>query len=189
MVNSILVQTDGKIVCGGDFTTYNGSAKIGLIRLTSSGANDSTFLNLNTGDVVYDTAQQSDGKILVCGLLSLYGATVVSNLFRINTDGSYDSTFSTGFGFSGIVTNIAIQNNGKIVCSGQFSNYDGVQAFGIVRINTDGSIDTNWNYGSGLDAANENQPITIQSNGNILLGGTFTTFDSEPYNNIVALLP
>ena len=188
MVNTITIQPDGKIICGGDFTTYNGVSKIGLVRLTSTGTNDGTFSNLNAGSICYASALQSDGKILIGGTISSYGVNSVNNIFRLNTNGTFDSSFITGSGFDNAVTNIAIQSDGKIICSGLFSNYDGTQAFGIIRLNSDGSVDTSWDYGFGLDNVGENQPILLQPDGNIVLGGQFNFFDGQPYNRIVGLL-
>ena len=188
MVNTISIQTDGKIICGGDFTTYNGVAKIGIIRLTSTGANDGTFLNLSAGATCWASAIQSDGKIILGGSFTSYGGNSVSNIVRLNSDGTYDATFVSGTGFGSTVTNIAIQSDGKIICSGMFGSYNGTTANGIIRLNSDGSIDTSWNYGLGIDSSGENQPILIQPNSNIVLGGQFDFFDGQSYNKIVGLL-
>src|SRR4030095_1355652 len=42
-VFSIVAQTDGKIIIGGDFTSVAGVSRNGIARLTSDGALDSTF--------------------------------------------------------------------------------------------------------------------------------------------------
>lgn len=188
MVNTISIQTDGKIICGGDFTSYNGVAKIGIIRLTSTGVNDGTFLNLSAGATCWTSAIQSDGKIILGGSFTSYGGNSVSNIVRLNSDGTYDATFVSGTGFGSTVTNIAIQSDGKIICSGMFGSYNGTTANGIIRLNSDGSIDTSWNYGLGIDSSGENQPILIQPNSNIVLGGLFDFFDGQSYNKIVGLL-
>jgi hypothetical protein len=68
-VISIAVQSDGKVVIGGDFRTFNGVTAIRIARLNSDGTLDTTFTtNTGTGfnESVQSIAIQSDGKI-VCG--------------------------------------------------------------------------------------------------------------------------
>ena len=43
-VNDIVVQNDGKIVAGGQFTTYSGLTTNYIARLTTGGSIDATFL-------------------------------------------------------------------------------------------------------------------------------------------------
>lgn len=92
-------------------------------------------------------AVQSDGKVVV--------AVVVTEEFfkivRYETDGTLDA----GFGTNGIVTirqnpiktaqshAIALQSDGKIIVGGYTWTNDN-NDFAIVRLNTDGSVDTNF---------------------------------------------
>lgn len=59
-------------------------------------------------------------------------------------EGSIDTSFNIGTGFNDTVNNIVIQPDGKIVVCGSFTSYNGVARFGIARLNTDGSLDTNF---------------------------------------------
>src|SRR5690606_630236 len=47
-VHSIALQPDGKILAGGDFTTFNGTTQNRIVRLNSDGTLDSSF-NTGTG--------------------------------------------------------------------------------------------------------------------------------------------
>ena len=67
----VVVQPDGKILLGGDFTTLspNGGAAVTrnrIARLNPDGTLDTAF-NPNANDDVYAIAVQADGKILVGG--------------------------------------------------------------------------------------------------------------------------
>jgi hypothetical protein len=42
-VREILVQSDGKILVGGSFTSYNGVARNNIVRLNNDGTLDTTF--------------------------------------------------------------------------------------------------------------------------------------------------
>ena len=180
-VDNTAIQSDGKILVGGDFTTYNGVAcPAGLIRLNADGTLDTTF---NTGGAGFDntvdnTAIQSDGKILVGGDFTTYnGVACPAGLVRLNTYGTLDTTFNTGgTGFDGTVDNTAIQSDGKILVGGYFTTYNGVACPArLVRLNTDGTLDTTFNTGgTGFDGTV--LTTAIQSDGKILVGGYFTTY-------------
>jgi hypothetical protein len=56
----------------------------------------------------------------------------------------------------------------------------------IARLNSDGTLDDTFNTGSG---ANENvQSIALQSDGKILIGGSFESFNGTTANRIARLL-
>ena len=73
----------------------------------------------------------------------------------------------------------------KILVVGDFTTYKGVSANRIVRLNTDGSIDTSFDYGTGFN--NTMRTIVIQPDGKILIGGLFTTYKGLIENCIIRL--
>ena len=73
-VRVVVVQPDGKILIGGDFTTLspNGGAAVTrnrIARLNADGTLDTAF-NPNANGTLSAIAVQSDGKVLVGGLFS-----------------------------------------------------------------------------------------------------------------------
>jgi uncharacterized delta-60 repeat protein len=185
-VKSIDIQSDGKVLFGGQFTTYNGTGAYRIIRLNSDGSVDTSFV-YGTGfdSTVYSMAIQSDGKIVVAGYFTGYNGIGANGITRLNTDGSIDTSFVYGTGFNGGALSIAIQSDGKIVVGGDFSSYNGTSANNIIRLNSDGSIDTSFVYGTGFNFYIFS--IAIQSNGNILAGGQFTTYNGVSASKIVSL--
>ena len=179
-VSSIVIQSDGKILVGGNFTTYNGTNSI--IRLNSNGSYG--FIGGFDGSVLYITIQ-SDGKILVGGGFTSYNGTTSNNIIRLNSDGSIDNTFSIGNGFNHVVSSIAIQSDGKILVGGNFTSYNVTGSNYIIRLNSDGSVDTTFSIGTGFDS--EVYSIAIQSDGKILVGGDFSTYNGTNSNYIVRL--
>src|SRR6185436_12543247 len=74
LIRVIVVQPDGKILLGGDFTTLspNGGAPVTrnrIARLNPDGTLDTGF-DPNANNSVYAIALQADGKILVSGAFS-----------------------------------------------------------------------------------------------------------------------
>src|SRR5205085_563557 len=130
------VQSDGKIVVGGSFTSYNGDAAASdkIMRLNADGTRDTSF---NAGGVganavnfigVEAVAVQSDGKIVVGGGFTSYNldATASDKIMRLNADGSLDTTFNAGgAGADNNVRALAVQPDEKIVIGGNFTTYNG----------------------------------------------------------------
>ncbi len=74
---SFAAQSDGKILIGGVFTTYNGTSRGYVARLNSDGSLDTGFLATGVGasGLVCSIAVQSDGKILIGGDFTTYNGT------------------------------------------------------------------------------------------------------------------
>jgi uncharacterized delta-60 repeat protein len=192
-VNTVSIQSDGKIIVGGTFEAYQGETQNYLIRLNSDGSKDTTF-NIGSGfnNIVYTTAIQSDGKILVGGNFTIFSGEVgyfASNLVRLNSNGSRDTSFNMegfdGVGFTSTVYNVEIQSDGKILVGGSFARYGGDDDNCLIRLNSDASRDTTFNIGSGFN--NIVYTTTTQSDGKILVGGTFTTFTGSSQNRAIRL--
>ena len=192
VVESVAVQSDGKIVCGGSFTTFNGVTVNRIARLNSDGTLDTTFTT-NTGtafsSIVNSVAIQSDGKIVIGGAFSNFNGVTVNCIVRLNSDGTRDTTFTTntGTGFNNTVYSIAIQSDGKIVIGGAFTTFNSVTVNRIVRLNSDGTLDTTFTTNTGTGFNNSVYSIAIQSDGKLVMGGDFTTFNSVTVNRIVRL--
>jgi uncharacterized delta-60 repeat protein len=183
------VQTDGKIVAAGNFTTYSGASNYGIVRLCSSGSIDNTF---NTGSgfssYVCAVAVQSNGRILTGGIYSTYSGVTSEHVTRLMPDGSLDSSFNTGNGItSNSVTVIVVQPDNKILLGGTFTDYSGATARGIVRLNSNGGLDNTFNSGDGFLSSTVVNSITLQPDGRMLVGGWFTSYSGVTANHIIRL--
>ena len=175
---SLAIQNDGKILIGGEFLTFNGDTVHYLARLLTDGSIDTSF-RTGTGPIwkVRTIAIQPDNKILIGGDFSVYNGTYASGIARVNADGSLDTTFHTGAGFNGNAHVIILQNDSRILVGGEFSSYNGISATHIVRLNTDGSIDSSFNSFTGASSTVE--AIAIQPDSNIVIGGDFTSYGPD----------
>ncbi|MCX6822886.1 MAG: S-layer homology domain-containing protein [candidate division SR1 bacterium] len=185
-VSTLVVQGDGKIVAGGNFTTYKGVVANRIARLNADGTKDASFLiGSGCNDTVNITAIQSDGKIIVGGLFTTYNGIAAHKMIRLNADGTPDTSFMLGNGFNDSVKSIAIQSDGKILVGGLFTSYNGTSTNRIIRLNTDGTIDTTFTIGAGFD--NGVSAIVMQSDGMVVVGGSFTTYNGSTANRIVRI--
>ncbi|TDO98370.1 putative delta-60 repeat protein [Flavobacterium sp. 245] len=180
------IQPDGKILVGGSFTSYNGINAGRLIRLNPNGSIDTSFntsIGATTG-IIYDIAIQSDGKIIIGGSFTKYNNSTANYVARILTNGSLDASF-VGSGAS-TIKNVKVLNNDKILLSGNFTVFNGTQINRILRLNNDGRIDLTFNVGEGFDS--EVSTMTVQSDGKILLGGKFTSYNGITANRIIRIM-
>lgn len=73
--------------------------------------------------------------------------------------------------FNDSVNDIAIQGDGRIIVAGSFSKVNEVPRRGLARLNSNGSIDQNFDPHPSSDVFS----IAILANGQILIGGAFIT--------------
>jgi len=103
--------------------------------------------------------------------------------------GSLDTTFDNGPSSLnyGYISAIAIQPDGKILVGGSFYFTNNVLTQNITRLNTDGTIDTSFNSGTGAnDKVND---IIIQPDGKIIIAGEFYNYNGSYANRIARLNP
>ena len=181
------IQRDNKIIIAGSFTAFNGNSAGRLIRLNQDGSQDRTF-NASIGatnGIIYKVCLQPDGKVIIVGSFTKYNNVTVNRIARIMPDGALDTSFITGSGSALNVTNVAIQADGKIIVSGNFSSFNGVAANKIARLLSDGRIDVSFNIGSGFN--DDVNTMVLQPDGKIILGGKFTDYNGIISNRIIRL--
>src|SRR5687768_16580220 len=103
------------------------------------------------------------------------------NILKISfaQDGGNDMNFNpsdVGFGYGDAANNTIqttlIQSDGKIIIGGYFTTYDGTSRNSIARLNSDVTLDAGFVVGTGA-----NNPVfstALQSDGKIIIGGSFT---------------
>jgi len=186
-VNSIAIQPNGKIIVGGFFLFYNNIPRRRIARLNPDGSLDSSFnpgLGVGNGEV-NSISIQADGKIIIGGNFIDYNNIPRNQIARLNPDGSLDTNFNLGTGASSRVVSISIQPDGKIIIGGYFTTYNGIARSGIARLNTDGSLDTSFNVGTGVNSVVAT--TSIQSDGKIMVGGYFTNYNGFGKNRIARI--
>ena len=201
-VTAVAVQPDGKVLVTGSFTTLGGGGtgltlrnRIG--RLNSDGSLDTSF-NPGANDVVGAVAVQLDGKIVVGGFFTMMGGggtgtTPRNRIARLASDGTVDATFNPGA--NGFIATAVVQSDGKILLGGGFTTLGGggtgtTPRNYIGRLNPDGSLDATFNPGASTTV----NVLAVQPDGQILVGGIFTTLGgggagTTPRNRIGRLSP
>lgn len=171
--------TGGKLDAGASTTT---------ITLLDAGQRLTTFSPPFFRITVNAIAPLDNGKVMVGGdLYDVSGFPSISDIMRLNADGSVDTTFVSGTGFNGEVEDIKVQSDGKYLIGGAFTSYNGTSCNRLIRLNTDGSIDNTFLTNIGSAANNRVRVVEIESDGDILVGGSFSSFNGVAANGIVRL--
>ncbi|SHL29765.1 T9SS sorting signal type C domain-containing protein [Flavobacterium saccharophilum] len=181
------VQSDGKIIVGGSFSSFKGISCGRLVRLNSDGSYDVSFntsIGATTG-IVYAIASQPDGKIIIVGSFTKYNNNTVNRIARILPSGDLDTSFITGSGSILNIMNASVLTDGKILLTGNFAAFNGVPANRILRLNSDGRVDNDFNSGIGFD--DNVSAVAVQQDGKIILGGKFTNYNGIVANRIIRI--
>ena len=182
------LQPDGKLLLGGQFTSFNGLPRGQIARLNGDGSLDTNFsARVTAGEpTIHSLAVQPDGKVLIGGMFfGINGATRI-RLARVNADGTLDSNFvasATGSQSFTTVSHLALQTNSQIVLAGSFESVNGAPRTNIARLNSNGTLDTSFT--ASTDASPN--ALALQTDGRILIGGAFSTVNGQLHDHIACL--
>ena len=193
VVRAVAVQpADERVLVGGEFTSFNGNFAGRLVRLSRTGAVDTSFV-IGTGAnaPIRAIVVQKDGKILLAGDFTLFNGQPAPYLARLNANGSMDTTFKPGIGPNGRVNALALASNGSIYIGGWFGGVGGKDASRIARLSVNGTFDPTFQTRGGVSntavsaAADPFTPgigttgtvnaLAVTSSGRLLVGGDFNT--------------
>ncbi|MCW5555256.1 MAG: hypothetical protein KIS67_24230 [Verrucomicrobiae bacterium] len=167
-VRTLAVQPNGEVVVG-----YVGYGLVrGIVRLNANGIRDTNFnTSIGAGLGVDSIVPQPDGKLLIGGPFNTVNGTDRNALARLNADGALDATFIPAAGVGG--SPLALQPDGKVIVRG------------FARLNADGSLDSSFNAGTGANGAVAS--MSLQSNGQVLIAGAFTSVNGTNCNRVARL--
>jgi uncharacterized delta-60 repeat protein len=178
-VDSIVVQTDGEVVLGGNFDQVNApnapSLCNNITRFDPNGLAEITWDPSRSGSILQVVSQPSTGDLIIGGSFSNIGGVTAQFLARITPAGVLDTTFNPQL--NGTISRVATQPNGDLIIGGNFTTVGGLARNGFARLNADGTVDTQFDpdpnvIGSVLS-------IFVQTNGQIVVGGNFTEFQPD----------
>ena len=236
-IEDILALPDDKYLIVGAFTNYDNANIDGGVNRVALINHDGT-LNRNfaygkklngkvTGSpsTVNAAAVLPDGKLIVAGGFGSYdGYSYINSIARLYPNGQLDTmtvdrpsgdtleVSALKGGVLGTVTDVQLQDDGKMILTGFFRyyvqmNYNLTAAGGrdslhldstmvnyIVRLNPDGSLDKTYNF----DVANDRGKTSVNGainksillpDGKLIIAGAFTKYNGQDANRIARLNP
>ncbi len=187
-VETIDVDSAGNILLGGAFTSFNGTPRKAIARLHPDGTLDNSFdPGLGANNTIFTILSQSAGTVMIGGQFTSYNGTNRNYVARLNNNGTIDPSFDPGQGPDAKVLSLDVQSDGKVVIVGEFNNVSGVARSHLARLNTDGSLDTSFDPGTGADDIV--RAVKIQPDGRILIVGDFNSVRNANRKGICRLNP
>jgi uncharacterized delta-60 repeat protein len=201
-------RKDGVDIANGGRVSGVGSTGLTITNLQSSDAGNYTVVVTNTyGSVTSSvatltiTAGVLDSSFDLTGTVnSSVNALMVqpdgkllgehSYTFRLNSNGSTDTSFNRATN-NGTGWCMARQSDGKVLIGGEFTKVNGIVRNFLARLNSDGTLDTS--FPGPLPSGNSYPApvacIAVQTNGQVLIGGTFTNISGVTCGNLARLNP
>ena len=173
-------QADGTVVTGFDAPFFGNLNRLiytivpELLTITTTGTHN-LYLGGRFGKDIYSHPIGSPAQ----------------NIIRLSPEGVYDTAFQPGIGADDTVTAIVPLDNGGeggLIIGGLFTMFNGQSFPRLVRLNENGSVNSAFtpvNVTDGVFAmAAQIDPATGATNGQVLVGGDFSTVNNGTYTKL-----
>lgn len=138
---------------------------------------------------VYAVAVQANGRIILGGDFRRIHGVACRWLARLHPNNDLDAEFTSSVALDGpaegIVSDIVVLPNDKVLIAGDFLSIQGVARNGIARLHADGALDTTFDPAAGASGV---WTLAVRPDGRILLGGGFLEVAGVPRSGIAQLL-
>lgn len=181
-VSTISTYLNGSMIVGGKFSTYNNAPAGNVIKLYANGGHDPSYGVTGitvSSSAILSSSIQPDGKVLLGGSFT-HTPTGKKGLIRTSSTGIVETGFGLNFNPAPVVKDIKIECNLNILICGEFDK-------GIIRLNSNGNLDGNFNNNIGADKSNINSMAVSGSTG-IYIAGNFTNYNNTPTLKSIARL-
>jgi uncharacterized delta-60 repeat protein len=173
----------------------------GIARLNEDGTIDSTFKEVafENGSPIA-MAERGNGDLYVAGTFEKVNGAAWPRLVRLTEEGKVDESFrpdprlTTGGTNAPRIIQMAVQANGKLLVVGDFAKSEPPLNGGIVRLNSNGSLDSTFDVGFGATEANDDpmaapkiSRLALQSDGRIVVAGDFQKFNGVSRDGVARL--
>jgi hypothetical protein len=121
-IRAIHVLLSGDMLVGGDFTSYRGNTRNGIVKINLAGTVDYNIFGTGVADIVnvrriYDIATLATGEILIGGFFQTFNGETRNNFVKLNADGTFHTDT---IGFNDPVRKILVKGS-FIYIAGQFT--------------------------------------------------------------------
>ncbi len=185
-----MMQTDGKLILVGTFSTFNGVQANRIVRLNLDGSVDNSF-SVGSGansDIVSIRYNANTNKIVIGGTFTSFNGKAASGVNLLNADGSNVATFN-GLPITGGIANFVGQlNNGKIIVSGSFNKYGDYLRQGFMVLEANGQLAVGYNNTGGFQGFIYDMLETSTATGSqVILVGDILRFNNVLPHNLLRL--
>jgi uncharacterized delta-60 repeat protein len=175
-ISSITILKKGKIIIRGLFYKYNGVSRNSIARLNNDGSLDASFNpEITIKDFIYSNVVEDNNEKLIFGAYFSINGISKQRVIRFNTDGTLDSSLESSNKTDTPIYALSLQNNNKILIGGDFTKYNETPRKSFARLNSDGSLDTSFDVGTGANSTISS--IISINDKSIFIAGGFSNYN------------
>lgn len=167
-IKDVKFQSNGNMIV---LTTKDNLGLADYFKLYQLSANGEIIKEVSNVFNATSIAIQTDDKILVTGGAPGYYSFTSCYLNRFNSDFTLDDTFNNNLAFNASTTSVLVSKEGSIYVGGAFTAIDEIAKNSLVKLTSDGVIDTTFDVGQGSNGSGFS--MTLLDDGKLLIGGNF----------------
>ena len=193
-IHDAYMQADGKIIVAGAFSSYNGESANRIARINPDGTLDKTFITgAGPNDLVTSIQPYPNGRILISGSFSTFNGKAIAKAAILNQNGSVEESFNTGAGADGAITKAIRLGNGKILLTGTFQKFNGINRYGFAIVEPTGQLSVNNNTIGGFIFSDNRfrnpvyDVVNVDNGAAAILVGGFGSLDLQQNNRLVKI--
>ena len=190
-VSKIKKMPNGQIVIIGQFSQFNLSGFMHIVKLNSDLTIDATF---SSGfdtiiDYPFNLVIDSNNNIYCSGTFSTYQLNNASRLVKIDVNGNFVWGLNSSTGSGGNIFTLQFnEDESYLYIGGVFTSINGVNARKLSKVSTQtGTIDTTFNTSNGFNTTATITTILRQSDNKLIVTGFFSSYKGIPISSIVRL--
>lgn len=198
LVGALAVDGSGRALVGGNFSGYAGSSRPRLARLLADGRLDPAFApSISNSSTVSAIAALADDSVVIGGTFTTVGGQVRNRIARLTAAGELVAGYAPNA--NDFVDTLVVQpphagvnglHPGGLLVAGAFSAISGTTRRQLARLLDDGTVDPDFDpnplAGAGIAQVHA---VTLQDDGDIVIGGFFNAVAGQTRNNIARLRP
>ena len=182
-VNALAALSNGTVSVVGGFTLPTP----GIARFRTDGSADTAFdPGTSVNGIVQAVAVLPGGETLIGGAFSSLAGFARQKVARLHINGLLDQSFVPPAN-NGVVFSVVGQSDGRVLIAGTFTSVGGLVRSRIARLNSNGTLDSTFLPGTGANQAI--YAMAVQTDGRIIIGGDFTTYNGTNRSRYARLNP
>ena len=189
-ISGAVQLSNKKIIAIGSFTTFNNESANRIVVFNEDGTLDKSFAGSGANDMIFSITYNSvSKKIALAGRFTSFNGVATNGVVLLNEDGTIDSKFKLKDTDGRIPTYAYVMNNGKVLVTGGFIKYEGINRSNLLILESDGSAKQEYNNISGFIGSIRTIVETTSSEGYpaLLIGGSIMAIDGVDVGSIFRL--
>ena len=192
-VLAMILDGKGNLYVTGYFANIGGSRRAGLAEISVTGTgivNPNWHPTIddpvnNGGPYLHGLVLNNAGNLFLTGLFTTISGQTRRSVAMISADGSVGSAIDAVL--PGAVNALAVQSDGSVIVGGSFFGTATQTRNNLLRLQTDGAIDPNWNPSPDSTSGYGARALAVDGKDSVYVGGDFSHIGGQPRQSVAKL--